>query len=208
MTQPRSDAPALTLPPPPWHLTGNAWLGSLTTKERWQAPDGLRTPGKGRSLVVAAFRFDGFPSYDELSLSSPVRVGPKIGLLTRVCWVTSPQVAAAKQTRWHMNAHLGQFSWSEDGVTVKTEHSSISLALAPAHSGPVRFAPRLAASGITVVDGTPAVFPSTMKARFRRGRLAVTEWSGDQLPELVRDRGRFAITGQVSEIVLTEPRIA
>jgi hypothetical protein len=206
VNDPADTATDMGLRPPPWPLTGMAWLGWFPTVDPWQPPPEFKPVGGGRGAVISVFRFDGDPHYDELTIASPVRRGARIAMFARRCWVSDPRVAHLKRTNWAIDAAVAQFTWTPDNVEVDAGGEkllSVRLPVAPSRSAPLL--PPLPAPGFVLKDGEPVLIGSKLRGRIGRGTMTVAEparTTSAALPAFARTDAKFGMSVRIVELTL------
>ena len=201
MTDPGDTSTGTGLLSPPWQLTGTAWFGWFPAADPWQPPEPFAPVGGGRGAVVSVFRFDGDPSYDEMTIASPVRSGARIAMFARQCWVSDPRVAQMKGACWGIDAGVAQFTWTAERVEVDADGEKLAGLRLPSPRG--RFAlpvSGLPAPGFVRKDGQPAVVRSTLRGRVARAAMALEESAG--LPAFARHHTGSGIFVRIARLTL------
>jgi hypothetical protein len=151
--------------------------------------------------VVSVFRFDGDPSYDEMTIASPVRRGASVAMFARQCWVSDPRVAHLKSACWGIDAGVAQFTWTAETVEVEAAGEKLAGLRLPAARG--RFAlpvSGLPAPGFVLKDGEPALIRSRLRGRVARAAMAVEKPSA--LPAFARHETGFGLSVRIAELTL------
>ena len=106
-------------PPPPWHLSGQSWLGFFRVDVAPKLPDGYKHFLASRSVAVSMIRYlSGTLQYDELIVGSMVSHRGKVGLYVHHIWVDDISSLWGGRKIWGLNKQMAVFAWEQNIVRV------------------------------------------------------------------------------------------
>lgn len=106
-------------PPPPWHLSGQSWLGVFRVDRNPLVANEYKHVLNPRHVAVALIRYlSGTLRYDELIVGSLVRHRGRIGLYVHHIWVDDLASLWGGRNIWGLQKEMALFAWEENVVTI------------------------------------------------------------------------------------------
>ncbi|MDQ3680293.1 MAG: acetoacetate decarboxylase family protein [Actinomycetota bacterium] len=182
----------MTVPGPPWSLSGKCMAAFVHTHHREPLPIGAPLPGP--SLVVAA-RYDTSPvgAYLELAVGRPARIGPWPGLCVTTMVVDSAESRSGGRLYWGFPKELSALRWTKDpgGASLRWEGRDLQVRGHP-HGPAMPVAVPLCC--VQDRDGPVAIL-GRLRGRMRAAIIEIEAPATDALEGLAGEHRGLMVTG-------------
>lgn len=114
-------------PPPPWRLSGQAWLGLFPADATVPLPPDLQPLLSPRWLILLLVRYQsGTLRYDEFAVGALVRLGRWPGVWVDRMWVTDEVACRGGREIWGLPKDLARITWAGPSVLVTDRDGEIA----------------------------------------------------------------------------------
>lgn len=191
-------------PPPPWHLSGQSWLGFFRADVAPALPDGLKHLPPSRWLAVALIRYlSGTLVYDELIIGSLARGRGRVGLFVHHIWVNDVQSLWGGRKIWGLQKELAQFTWQDDSVRISDDNGLIATIRVNKTAAWLPPLPLLMPS-YGQRNEEWLFTTARLNARLGRAGMTMEAWS-DRFPWRIESAPRFAVAGKPFAMTFVPP---
>lgn len=178
--------PAVTVPPSPWHLTGDMivslWRVPAHDLPSWPLPAGTRPwIVRGRSTLITFwvdYKPGGVLTYREFLVALAVRHGRRLAASTVAAWVDNEKALTGGRTLWGIPKEPGMITLRVDGRSTRAELTATGTpSVRATHHDVLRLPCRLPARAHLIQqmpDGTTCRVPLRISGRPSLGHSRVT----------------------------------
>ncbi len=191
-------------PPPPWHLSGQSWLGVFRADRTPPLPSEYKHFLNSQYIAVALIRYlSGTLQYDELLVGSLARRQGRIGLYVHHIWVDDIASLWGGRKIWGLNKQMAVFAWEENVVTISDAEGliaqiAVNLANAWLPSLPLWM------PSFGNVEGQPLFTVGRINARLGRAGMRINDWS-ERFEFGIAPKPFLSVAGKPFAMVFTPP---